>query len=140
MEEELYKKGKAALFGFLDYFSERRLIEDILQLSGFSVLDCQIIRKLGEGQKISAIRQEAQVPPSTFSYALDKLEREGYISRGINPNDRRSFDIGLTESGKAALDTLKVGQRRATRLMLSPLLEYEKAIFIELFSKITQGL
>jgi len=50
--------------------------------------------------------------PSTVTGILDRLERRGLSERQINPADRRSFIVGLTDSGRAA--AVAVAQAFAT--------------------------
>lgn len=33
---------------------------------------------------------------------LDRLERDGFLARRVNPDDRRSFLVDLTDHGRAA--------------------------------------
>jgi MarR family transcriptional regulator, organic hydroperoxide resistance regulator len=40
--------------------------------------------------------------PSTVTGILDRLERRGLTERQINPRDRRSFTVSLTDPGAAA--------------------------------------
>lgn len=54
---------------------------------------------------------------STFTSILDRLERPGLVRREMNPRDRRSFLIQLTESGRARAD-----------LMVTQLIELEDEI------------
>ncbi len=46
------------------------------------------------------IAETMGVGRTTITGFLDRLESEGLISRTINPNDRRSFLLTLTEKGK----------------------------------------
>jgi DNA-binding MarR family transcriptional regulator len=41
-------------------------------------------------------------PRSTLTNVLDRLEGRGFITREVNPDDRRSFVVSLTASGKRA--------------------------------------
>jgi MarR family transcriptional regulator, organic hydroperoxide resistance regulator len=40
------------------------------------------------------------IKQSTFTSLLDRLERGGLVRRAINPDDRRSFLIHITDEGK----------------------------------------
>jgi DNA-binding MarR family transcriptional regulator len=40
--------------------------------------------------------------PSTVTGILDRLERRGLTARAINPDDRRSFIVSLTDTGLGA--------------------------------------
>jgi DNA-binding MarR family transcriptional regulator len=50
---------------------------------------------VGELVRVFGIKQ------STLTSILDRLETAGYIQRTLNPDDRRSFLIHVTESGRA---------------------------------------
>ena len=39
---------------------------------------------------------------STLTGVLDRLERRGLVERRLNPSDRRSFTVGLTDAGAEA--------------------------------------
>jgi MarR family transcriptional regulator, organic hydroperoxide resistance regulator len=40
------------------------------------------------------------IKQSTFTSLLDRLEQDGFVRRSINPEDRRSFLIHITDEGK----------------------------------------
>jgi MarR family transcriptional regulator, organic hydroperoxide resistance regulator len=44
---------------------------------------------------------------STLTGVLDRLERRGLIERALNPRDRRSFTVTLTEPGAAAAEEVR---------------------------------
>jgi DNA-binding MarR family transcriptional regulator len=44
---------------------------------------------------------------STLTGVLDRLEGRGLVERRLNPHDRRSFTVTLTEPGAAAADRVK---------------------------------
>jgi DNA-binding MarR family transcriptional regulator len=50
------------------------------------------------GELLAATGQRA----STLTGILDRLERRGHLVRELNPRDRRSFTVALTDSGAAA--------------------------------------
>ena len=50
---------------------------------------------IGELVRVFGIKQ------STFTSMLDRLERAGLIRREMNPGDRRSFLIHITDAGRA---------------------------------------
>lgn len=49
---------------------------------------------VGELVRVFGIKQ------STFTSMLDRLEEAGYIRREVNPGDRRSFMIHITDEGR----------------------------------------
>ena len=64
-----------------------------------------------EGHLLSYLRSYAPAPigelvrvfgikQSTFTSMLDRLEQAGYVRREMNPGDRRSFLIHITDEGR----------------------------------------
>ena len=66
---------------------------------------------IGELLRVFGIKQ------STFTSMLDRLEKAGFIRREMNPADRRSFLIHITDDGRERAD-------QSTRVLL----ELEDAI------------
>jgi DNA-binding MarR family transcriptional regulator len=71
-----------------------------------------------EGHILSYLRSYAPCPiseivrvfglkGSTLTSILDRLEERGLITRQINPDDRRSFVIKLTRSGRRLADRIQ---------------------------------
>ncbi len=62
------------------------------------------LANLGEGGTLN-IRQLSErtgTRASTLTGLLDRLENRGYLTRELDPADRRSFRLPLTEAGQAA--------------------------------------
>ena len=51
------------------------------------------------GITVSELAELARVRKQTMAQAVDQLERDGYVERRPNPNDRRSRLVCLTERG-----------------------------------------
>ncbi|HEX6864152.1 MAG TPA: MarR family transcriptional regulator [Thermoanaerobaculia bacterium] len=71
----------------------------------------------GEGHFLSYLRSYSPAPvgelvrvfgikQSTFTSLLDRLEKAGLIRREMNPGDRRSFLIHITEAGRELAERL----------------------------------
>jgi DNA-binding MarR family transcriptional regulator len=61
----------------------------------------------GRGRTASQLAAAVGTRPTTLTSVLDRLERRGHLTRGANPGDRRSVLIELTDSGRAAADTIR---------------------------------
>lgn len=70
-----------------------------------------------EGHVLTYLRSYAPTPigdlvqvfgikQSTFTSLLDRLEKAGYVRREINPGDRRSFLIHISDEGKELAERL----------------------------------
>ena len=68
-----------------------------------SAAEINALANLGEGGTLS-IRQLSErtgTRASTLTSLLDRLEHRGYLARELDPADRRSFRLPLTEAGQA---------------------------------------
>ena len=68
-----------------------------------SAAEINALANLGEGGALS-IRQLSErtgTRASTLTGLLDRLENRGYVTRELDPADRRSFRLPLTEAGQA---------------------------------------
>jgi DNA-binding MarR family transcriptional regulator len=74
--------------------------------------------------------------PSKLTRLIDSLEKQAYITRTINPSDRRSFLITPTSRGLQILEIFVKDLQGLTQTMLSPLTPVERLMLVELFRKI----
>ncbi len=76
----------------------QRLIAPI----GLSVLEWYALRALyaEDGATASHLAQAVCRHPSSMTALLDRMEEKGLVSRAIDPHDRRSVRVFLTELGK----------------------------------------
>ena len=68
-----------------------------------SAAEINALANLGEGGTLN-IRQLGErtgTRASTLTSLLDRLENRGYLARELDPADRRSFRLPLTEAGQA---------------------------------------
>lgn len=83
---------------------EQRLNEAV---PGISVLQYGLLRRLSdEPCTLSELSSRMLLTPSTLVPAVDKLEREGYLVRGKDPNDRRRVPLFVTDAGRRILQTM----------------------------------
>lgn len=75
-----------------------------ITLSEFDVL--ATLRRSGTKAELtpSYIAEVGMVKPSGLSHRLARLERAGFISRSIDPDDRRSALIRITAAGRRIAD------------------------------------
>ena len=73
---------------------------------------------------------------SKLTRLLDQLEAQGYISRSLNLEDRRSFHVSLTEQGKILCEHLEQQMAALAESMLRPLTPIERLMLVELFAKV----
>jgi DNA-binding MarR family transcriptional regulator len=54
-----------------------------------------------DGRPLSELASACCCSPSTVTGIVDTLEKKGLVARELNPEDRRSFLVQLTEHGEA---------------------------------------
>ncbi len=58
-----------------------------------------------DGQKMIQLARCAGLEPSTMTGLLDRMERDGFVTREPAPQDRRAMHIQLTDKGLGVHDT-----------------------------------
>ena len=53
-----------------------------------------------DGRQLSELASACCCSPSTITGVVDTLEKKGLVTRELNPNDRRSLLVKLTEQGE----------------------------------------
>ena len=56
----------------------------------------------GSGRTVAELQKATGQRASTLTGVLDRLERRGLVERRLNPRDRRSFTVHLTDDGAPA--------------------------------------
>ncbi|NOX74675.1 MAG: MarR family transcriptional regulator, partial [Alphaproteobacteria bacterium] len=75
---------------------------------GISVSEWRVVAHLYQAEKVSIreVYQQVQIDKSKASRAAARLEKSGYVSKKINPGDRRLVELSLTEKGRAMHDEI----------------------------------
>jgi MarR family transcriptional regulator, organic hydroperoxide resistance regulator len=63
---------------------------------------------LEEGLKVNELGRRAGLEPSTMTGLLDRMERDGFLVRKPDPEDRRVQHITLTDEGRGIRRTVTV--------------------------------
>ena len=96
---------QTALFGLLKPIRkdvERRL-GSVGQ--GLTMLQCGILRHLEHGSvTINELARHMAIKPPSLVGVVDALERDGYLQRKADPNDRRRTPLQITPKGEALLE------------------------------------
>ena len=81
-----------------------------------------------------------QIPPSTATGRLEKLDLDGYITREISPTDRRYIKLQLTKKGESIHRYLIEHLKNHILQLLKPLSNNEQHTFLTLFDKILNNI
>ena len=89
-------------------------VADRLREIGLSVPQCDVLTTLTEAEGVSqqTLAKRLYVTKGNISGLLDRLETAGLVERRSTANDRRQYEIYLTESGRAAADRAIAVQHR----------------------------
>ena len=68
-----------------------------------SAAEINALANLGDGGTLNVrqLSERTGTRASTLTGLLDRLENRGYVTRELDPADRRSFRLPLTEAGQA---------------------------------------
>lgn len=74
------------------------------KLQGISTVEISILSIIERDPDVilKEITKILDVPASTLTNAVDRLEKRGLLTRVISKRDRRSFGLALTEDGRIA--------------------------------------
>nr|WP_026882607.1 MarR family transcriptional regulator [Clostridium akagii] len=82
----------------------RKVEKKYSRINGLTTIEISIISIVSE--KPDVILREIcafiDIPKSTLTNAVDRLEKRNYINRVISKRDRRSYGLQLTEEGQLA--------------------------------------
>ena len=87
----------------------------------------------------SEFANRANVTRATITGLLDRLEREGLVTRKAHPSDRRMLTVHLTEPGKALIERILPDHFCRTRGLMESLTVLEKKTFAKLLKKLRSG-
>jgi len=77
--------------------------------------------------RVQDISEAMSITVGATSKLVDRLERAGHAVRQSNPNDRRSSNVALTESGLASMRIAEVAVERHLRVILGASLSESRA-------------
>ncbi len=106
-----------------------------LNAAKFDVL--ATLRRSGAPYTLSPgdLLKATMVASGTMTNRIDRLEADGLVKREVNPEDSRSFLVGLTEEGLALVDRAVTAHVQTQAQLLEGLETQEVETFKELLSK-----
>lgn len=80
----------------------------------------------------------AGVTRATMTGLIDTLERDGYVKREPDPDDRRMMSVRLTPKGERFLTNFLPGHFKLISEVMAPLSESERKTLVRLLGKVQQ--
>lgn len=93
-----------------------------------------------DGMTQKELTEKLQITSSSCGALIIKLEQGGYLERRTNPNDKRTFDVCLTDSGRALGEKYKEKSVVAMEKWMPNLTEQEREQLYTLLGKLHEGL
>jgi DNA-binding MarR family transcriptional regulator len=130
------------VFAVVDRFLSSRDISQgrftVLMLLG---MDCGDDEDAPEQPATPATLAEAAgVTRATMTGLIDTLEKDRWVLREPDPDDRRTVRVRLTEEGRTVLENIVPDYFQCVADLLNPLSEPERKKLVELLQKIQAGL
>jgi DNA-binding MarR family transcriptional regulator len=82
------------------------------------------------------LSDKCQIDRTTLGGLIDRLQKQGYVRREPNPEDRRAFQIYLTDTGQALEDELLAIARKVTDSFTAGLSSAETETLRQLLKKL----
>lgn len=103
----------------LDVENRRR---EVAEAAGMSFIRSKALRKLLEGPvTMRGLAEKLGTDPPYTTLIVDDLERQGLVERSVNPGDRRSKLVTVTEAGRAVAEaTERILDRPPLRMLDLP--------------------
>lgn len=107
--DEQYQTGSIPeIFQLIDTLAKKltQLQRDKIRVIELTPSQYSVLTLLWErdGRQLNELASACCCSPSTITGVVDTLENKGLVSRELNPNDRRSLLVRLTEQGEQLKD------------------------------------
>lgn len=81
-----------------------------------------------------------EIDPAAVCRMLDALEKGGFVTRGVDRNDRRTGTVCLTEKGKCTAEAWQQAAEEVEQQMLAGFTPEEQQQFAEYFRRVYRNL
>lgn len=78
------------------------------------------------------------VTPRTLTTMVDALEKQAYLTRVPDPDDRRAIQLELTDEGRALVPILAQAVESASEVIVSPLDTGEREALMHLLTRLIE--
>lgn len=124
-------------------YAEHNLAEHGISPGRFGVLmllwgNCQNPGANLQGMTPAELANQSNVTRATMTGLIDILERDGFVKRAADAEDRRMMRVALTERAEKFLKNLLPGHFRRMAALMAPLSQSERKTLVQLLSKIQE--
>ena len=120
----------------------RRTLDGMLRDLGMTSLQWRTVARLKRepGMRQSELADLLEVEPITLSRMIDRLADSGMVCRKPDPNDRRAWNLYLTDKTDGLIRQLEVEARRVENLAFAGLSEDERQMLAGLVERVRANL
>lgn len=111
---------------------------EVLDLGSGQIHFLMILYKK-DGVNQETLAERLNIDKATCARAIKKLESQGYITRKINPEDKRAYIIYLTEKAKKLKPTIGKIRKNWTKNLLKGFTEKEEKQLFEYLERIANN-
>jgi DNA-binding MarR family transcriptional regulator len=113
-----------------------------LEIYHISISHLQILIVLYKNDSINqeAISKILNYDKATIGRAVNKLIKEDYVKREIDPTDRRAYNLHLTDKGKLLEPELRQILKNSTSILLKDFSIKEREMAFELLQKMYENI
>src|SRR4051812_19042933 len=91
-----------------------------------------------QGMTPADLASQSNVTRATMTGLIDTLERDGFVRRSADADDRRMMRVGLTAKAEHFLQNLLPGHFRRMATLMAPLSQSERKTLVQLLVKIQE--
>jgi DNA-binding MarR family transcriptional regulator len=142
LSDKEYLQINQALFSLAHAYESRMAGEETRNALGLRLSDCSVLMVLGQFVPLNSRRlsQLMDVNPGAISVYVQRLVEMGLVQKEQDAEDRRNWQLTLTEAGQAAAEGVIGGAVEYTRDFLAALDEGERRALHRLLLKAARGL
>jgi MarR family transcriptional regulator, organic hydroperoxide resistance regulator len=105
-----------------------------------SASEINVLANLADSRNrsIRELASDTATKPTTLTSVLDRLVHRGYVTRELDPSDRRSFRVSLTADGRCVADAARAGVDDLERTALAAISDTDLAGFLAVTRALTE--
>lgn len=142
LSDKAYLQINQALFSLTHAYESRMAEEKTRNMLGLRLSDCSVLMVLDQFAPVNSRRlsQLMDINPGVISLYVQRLVKMGLVQKEQDMQDRRNWQLTLTEVGHAAAQGVIGGAVDYTRDFLTALDEDEQQTLHRLLLKASHGL
>jgi DNA-binding MarR family transcriptional regulator len=97
-----------------------------------------MVTRAGEPVRMGAIASRMGIVPRSATGLVDRLVEAGLVLRAVDPDNRRSVLVSLSDQGQRLQSAMGEARTAAAEELLSPLTAAQRESLAELLSRLTE--